>query len=58
MADVLYFRAGKDKETRYSYTMLTAVDCSLQFGITSLSPGSKTPRSAILEDDSLLGVFW
>lgn len=60
MADLLYFCEGQDKETRYSHTRLKAVDCSLHFGIrdASLSPGFKTPRSAILEDDRLLGDFW
>lgn len=55
----MYVREGKDKETRYSHTRLTAVECTLHFGIrdASLSPGFKTPRSAILEDDRLLGGF-
>ncbi len=52
-------RAKIRRLCRYSHTGLTAVDCSLHFGIrdASLSPGFKTLRSAILEDDRLLGVF-
>lgn len=52
-------RAKIRRLCRYSHTGLTAVDCSLHFGIrdASLSPGFKTLRSAILENDRLLGGF-
>lgn len=62
MADLLYLRAGKDRKPRHSHILGSQISAAfLHFGIRDaiLSPGFKgdTARSAILEDDRLLGGF-